>query len=177
MPLPGAPPVSVASFYSVAIHIANAQGTDLISAQLELERESISLGAQRYEKMRQSRSEADLAPGRRLILNTVDQTAQRISQWVADADTGRPGKRHTAIKWFRHLDPHGLAYITATCVVAGLTRVRTRASTLASDIGTAVCNEINFAAGTKLDLGVVILHLERHTALARPARHRLVTQN
>ena len=116
----------------------------LIDEQLDLERESFSLGVERYNKLRDSRSETEMAPGRRLVLNTVDALAQRISQFVAEADTGKPGKRHTAVKWFRHLDPHGLAYLTATWAVNSLSKANTAVTTVATDIGVAIAHDINF---------------------------------
>ena len=87
------------------------QGTDLIADQHALERESFSLGAERYEKVRSSRLESETAPGRKLVLQSIDDTAVLISRFIADAATGKPGKRHTAIKWFTHIDRHALAFL------------------------------------------------------------------
>ncbi|MFV1848544.1 hypothetical protein ACNJRW_20420 [Stenotrophomonas maltophilia] len=95
------------------------QENDLHAAQLELEKESTSLGIARYEKIREQRQEAETGPGRKLVMESIDATAAAIMAFVAEADTGKPGKRHAALKFIRHLNPHALAYLTSfTCVNA-----------------------------------------------------------
>lgn len=86
------------------------QENDLHAAQLELEKESTSLGIARYEKIREQRQEAETGPGRKLVMESIDATAAAIMAFVAEADTGKPGKRHAALKFIRHLNPHALAY-------------------------------------------------------------------
>ncbi len=120
------------------------QGTDLHSKQLELEQESTSLGIARYEKMRDSRDEGETGPGRRLILDTVEAVAQAIATFVADADTGKPGKRHAAVKFLRHLDPHALAFLTCNVCINAVSAETSKAVTMGVFLGKEVANEINF---------------------------------
>ncbi len=86
------------------------QENDLHAAQLELEKESTSLGIARYEKIREQRQEAETGPGRKLVMESIDATAAAIMAFVAEADTGKPGKRHAALKFIRHLNPHALRH-------------------------------------------------------------------
>lgn len=146
------------------------QGTDLIAEQHALERESFSLGTERYQKVRDSRLESETAPGRKLVMQSIDDTAALIAQFVAEAETGKPGKRHTAIKWFRHIDTHALAYLTATAVVNSLTQAVVRVTSVATEIGRNVANEIKFATMYETNPGlhrVVQQQLKKSTS----ARH------
>ncbi len=138
------------------------QGTDLYSKQLELEQESTSLGIARYEKMRDSRAEAETGPGRRLVLETVDAVAQAITAFVAEADTGKPGKRHAAVKYIRHLDPHALAFLTCNVCINSVSSETSKAVTMGVFLGKEVANEINFR-----------LLREKHPGLYRVVQQQL----
>lgn len=118
---------------------------DLHAEQLALERECFALGSSRYQKMLDSSTVADTSPGRRLVMQSIEATSALIAQFVADADTGKPGKRHTAVKWFRHMDSSALAYIAAVQIVNSLSTASVRVTRVASDIGSAVLNEVNFS--------------------------------
>lgn len=118
--------------------------TDLLQTQYELEREMTSLGVERYNKVRQSRPESETGPGRKLVLAAIDDTAAAISRFVAEADSGKPGKRHSAVKYLRHLDPHGTAYLTAVSCVNALAGETAKVTSVANAIGRAVADDINF---------------------------------
>lgn len=120
------------------------QATDLYNAQLELEKESTSLGIARYEKIRNQRSEAETGPGRKLVMESIGATAAAIQAFIAEADTGKPGRRHAALKYIRHLDAHALAYLTALSCVNALAQDKAKAVAVAIGLGEEVANEINF---------------------------------
>jgi DNA-directed RNA polymerase len=120
------------------------QENDLHAAQLELEKESTSLGIARYEKIREQRQEAETGPGRKLVMESIDATAAAIMAFVAEADTGKPGKRHAALKFIRHLNPHALAYLTSFTCVNALVADHRKAVSVAITLGHEVANEINF---------------------------------
>lgn len=117
---------------------------ELLDRQLQLERESTSLGIERYERVRAERDEAETGPGRRVILNAVAATGQAIREFVAAARDGRPGKRHMAVKWLEHLDADGCAFLTATVAINAVGLGRTRLITAASLVGKAIAQDINY---------------------------------
>ncbi|WP_295842620.1 DNA-directed RNA polymerase [uncultured Xanthomonas sp.] len=138
------------------------QDTDLHNAQLELEKESTSLGIARYEKIRDQRSESETGPGRKLVMESIGATAAAIQAFVAEADTGKPGKRHAALKFVRFLDPHALAYLTALSCVNALVQDKAKAVAVAISLGEEVANEINFR-----------LLKEKHPGLHRVVQEQL----
>ena len=138
------------------------QENDLHAAQLELEKESTSLGIARYEKIREQRQEAETGPGRKLVMESIDATAAAIMAFVAEADTGKPGKRHAALKFIRHLNPHALAYLTSFTCVNALVADHRKAVSVAITLGHEVANEINFS-----------LLREKHPGLYRVVQEQL----
>lgn len=100
-----------------------------VRRQLDLEEEARSLGAVRY---RQSRplpwrssevkgveEEAALPPGQRLIKLAVAPTAERIRQFISDANGGKAGRKHSALGWFELAEPEEVAYLTARVALNG----------------------------------------------------------
>ncbi|MDX5515072.1 DNA-directed RNA polymerase [Stenotrophomonas sp. RG-453] len=120
------------------------QDNELHAAQLQLEKESTSLGIARYEKIKEQRQQAETGPGRKLVMESLDATAKAIAAFVAEADTGKPGKRHAALKFVRHLDPLALAYLTSFTCVNALVADHRKAVSVAITLGHEVANEINF---------------------------------
>jgi len=153
------------------------QGIDLTARQHELERESTSLGVERYQKVRDGREEADLGPGRKLIATSISATADAIAAFIAEADTGKPGRRHAAVRFLRHLDPHGLAYLTATCCVNAIGSGEAgKAVTIATLVARSVTNDINFTLLQKEHKG---LHrvVQQQIKKATSARHSTAVMN
>ncbi|WP_051547575.1 DNA-directed RNA polymerase [Lysobacter capsici] len=116
----------------------------LFERQIELERESTSLGIVRYAKAQARADEADTGPGRRLVLAAVADTGAAIRAFVADADTGRPGKRHAAVKWLKEMDADACAYLTATICVNALTGKKAHVTGVARSVGSALAQDINY---------------------------------
>lgn len=116
--------------------------------QLQLEAESSALGAARYAKQRERNPEADSGPGRSLVKRAVTATAAAIRTFVDDANTGKPGRRHAAVRWLSHLDAEGVAYLTATCCVNALAmgKSQSRVVAVARNIGVAIEQEVNYRA-------------------------------
>jgi DNA-directed RNA polymerase len=97
-----------------------------IRRELDLEAESRSLGQTRYERSRplpwreEGRSveeEANLPPGQQLLRLTVTPTAEAVRQFVVDANEGKAGRRHSAVKWLELAAPEEVAYLTARVVL------------------------------------------------------------
>lgn len=117
-----------------------------IDRQIQLEAESSLLGVTRYKRALEGRDESNTSPGKRLIAQAIVPVAQAIQDWVAEADTGRPGRRHSAVRYLKLFDPHALAYMTAVCCVNALGGNSTRIQSVASSIYLAVEDEINYQA-------------------------------
>lgn len=112
--------------------------------QIDLERESTSLGIERYDRAMKGSDEATTGPGRKLVMAAVAATGQAIRDFVADADTGRPGKRHAAVRWLKHMDADACAYLTATICVNALTGKRAHATAVARSVASALAQDVNY---------------------------------
>lgn len=146
------------------------QTNDLHAIQLELEEESTSLGVARYRKIREQRDESETGPGRKLVMETVASVAEAIKAFVAEADTGKPGKRHAAMKYIRHLDPNGLAFLTATICVNALANDGARFSVVASNVAAAVAADINYRLLREKHPGLYRV-VQKQVQKATSARH------
>jgi len=112
----------------------------LFETQQALEDESRALGASRYRKQRSAAwtdalrpdvDEASLPPGRALLRRTLPATAQAIREFMESASSGRPGRRHTAIKLLTDAEPEALAYLTLRCAIqAGAQHLRLQRAAL-----------------------------------------------
>jgi DNA-directed RNA polymerase len=80
--------------------------------QLALEEESLTLGIDRYKKEHDRQDEADTGPGRRLITESITPLSKAIETFVSEARNGKPGKKHTAVRWAEKFPATELAYIT-----------------------------------------------------------------
>jgi len=129
--------------------MAIEQHVDLHAEQLRLEQESLTRGSTRYKKIlgrkREKGLESRTGPGHKLVLESINVTAQAIQRFVADAQTGKPGKRHAALKYVRGMDVHVLAYLTAVTCVNALAMNKPKLSSVAIGLGNEVENEINFS--------------------------------
>jgi DNA-directed RNA polymerase len=99
-----------------------------VRRQLELEAESRSLGEARYARSRpmpwktgadaaSAEEEADLPPGQHLVRLAVEPTAAAIRQWVEATNSGKAGRRHSAVKWLELASPEEVAYLAARVVL------------------------------------------------------------
>jgi DNA-directed RNA polymerase len=61
--------------------------------------------------------EANLPPGQHLLRIAVEPTATAIREFVADANEGKAGRRHSAVKWLELASPEEVAYLTARVVL------------------------------------------------------------
>lgn len=97
-----------------------------VRRQLDLEAESRSLGVSRYNRARPMPwsaesatvdEEANLPPGQHLLRLAVEPAAEAIRAWVEEANSGKAGKRHSAVKWLENASPEEVAYLTARSVL------------------------------------------------------------
>ena len=124
-----------------------------VRRQLELEAESRSLGEARYSKSRPmpwktgadaaaAEEEANLPPGQHLIRLAVLPTAEAIREWVAAANAGKAGRRHSALKWMELANPEEVAYLAAR-VALNFTARRVTIQTTALYLGAAIIDHVD----------------------------------
>jgi DNA-directed RNA polymerase, mitochondrial len=118
---------------------------ELRTRQIALEEESLTLGIDRYKKERNRQDEADTGPGRRLIRDTIGPVAAAIDAFVAEARNGKPGKKHTAVRWAEKFPATELAYLTVRHCLNAVSSKDTRVQTVAEALGTAVEDSINYS--------------------------------
>lgn len=103
----------------------------LFEAQRALEDESRALGISRYRQQRskwtdilgEGVDEAALPPGRRLLRLALRPTIDAIAAFMASAQTGKAGRKHSAIELLKGTAPEPLAYLTLRCAIhAGVQR-------------------------------------------------------
>lgn len=112
--------------------------------QLALEEESLTLGVDRYHKERDRQDESDSGPGRRLIRDCITPLSAAIDAFVADARNGKPGKKHTAVRWCEKFPSSELAYITIRHCLNAISNGETRVQTVAEAIATSLEDSINY---------------------------------
>ncbi|WNH52462.1 DNA-directed RNA polymerase [Stenotrophomonas oahuensis] len=116
---------------------SNLSETPLFARQVELEAESLALGAQAYEKSHEAGQEAETRPGVSMLRKAVLPTAERIVQFIEEAETGKSGPRHNALPYVARIDPEEAAYLTARCAINGAADAR-MLQAVALSIGNAI---------------------------------------
>lgn len=94
---------------------------ELYARQQELEMEMTSIGAARYREVdtqagqggRYSVSDT----GSVLMKMAIDPMAKAITDFIEEASRGTVGKRHTAVKYLRQIDPEVAALLTAKTII------------------------------------------------------------
>ncbi|MGS1015430.1 DNA-directed RNA polymerase [Allosphingosinicella humi] len=125
---------------------------DTIRRQLDLEDESRSLGVARYERSRplpwrspednpSVEEEANLPPGKHLIRLAIKPTAERIREWIADASSGKAGRRHSALGWMEMAEPEEVAYLAAR-VALNSSASQVSLQTAALSLGRAIIDHV-----------------------------------
>ncbi len=144
--------------------------------QLELERESTSLGIERYEKARQNSDEAEGGPGRRLVMQSVVTTGQAIEAFVAKAKSGGGGRRHSAVKWLEHLSHEGCAYLTAVTCINGLVEGGQSLMKAARQVGNAVAQDVNYKVFREKHAGLYRV-IQQQLKKSTSAHHSVAVMN
>ena len=118
--------------------------TSLVDRQIRLEEEALGLGILRYRKNQERVTEAETAPGKRLVTQAIEALSAAIAAWVSNANTGKAGRRHAALKWVEPFEPDVLAYLTSIACVSALSAADARAQAVAATIATSMADEINY---------------------------------
>jgi DNA-directed RNA polymerase len=133
----------------------------LFERQLKLETEMQGLGGDAFKKMidnaRQQSRESSTNYGMLMLSRSVDTVAEGIREFVELAGAGRPGRRHSTVKYLANVDPEVCAFLALRGVIAGVSRIRTLQS-VAVEVADWVEDEARF----------------RHFEAESPARFRRV---
>jgi DNA-directed RNA polymerase len=122
-----------------------------VRRELDLEAESRSLGIARYNRERpmpwsgensSADEEANLPPGQHLLRLAIKPAAEAITAWVEGANSGKAGKRHSAVKWLENARPEEVAYLTARTVL-NMAAVRATLQSTAIQAATAIIDHVD----------------------------------
>ena len=138
--------------------------------QLALEEESLTLGIDRYQKERGRQDEADSGPGRRLITESVTPLSAAIDTFVSEARNGKPGKKHTAVRWVEKFPSAELAYITVRHCLNAISNRDTRVQSVAEAIATSIEDSINYSRFREVSPGLY-KHLQGVLKKSTSQRH------
>ena len=144
--------------------------TSLRDRQLALEEESLTLGIDRYQKEHGRQDEADTGPGRRLINDSIPPLAEAIDTFVAEARNGKPGKKHTSVRWAEKFPSAELAYITVRHCLNAISNRDTRVQAVAETIAATIEDSINYSRFREVSPGLY-KHLQGVLKKSTSQRH------
>lgn len=130
------------------------QTATLRDRQIALEEESLTLGVERYRKERERQDEADSGPGRRLVTESIKPLSVAIETFVSEARNGKPGKKHTAVRWAEKFPATELAYITVRHCLNAISNRDTRVQSVAEAIATSIEDSINYSRFREVSPGL-----------------------
>jgi DNA-directed RNA polymerase len=99
---------------------------DKYQRQVALEAESIQLGVTRYrreaplpwrDKATGQREETERTPGKRLLVEALAPVIEGIEAWLANARSGKAGRKHSALPHVELCDPVQAAYIATRTAI------------------------------------------------------------
>ena len=147
--------------------------------QEEIEQESIGLGVVRYRGERplpwqskgSTHEEADLAPGKALLRDTVEPVAEAIGQFIEDASAGKAGRKHSALPYLAHVDPLQAAYLAARHAINGASAGLTVAA-VSYSVGDALHEHLEMLRMAEDHPGLYA-KVSRQLATSTSSKHRL----
>lgn len=126
---------------------------DKMQRQIELEAESVQLGVTRYRKDQPmpwrndasgKREETEMAPGKRLLIDSLEPVIKGIEEWVAKASTGKAGRKHSALPHVKACDPVQAAYIATRTAINQAALFKPAQQVLLA-IGQGIEDHLNFS--------------------------------
>lgn len=96
---------------------------NLTNTQLELEKEAVSIGVEKYREQVNNGRNAELPPGLRLIRNAVEPIALKIEADKKSALEGKADRGTTMFYFLDQFDSDMLAYVTAKLVMSHMGQV------------------------------------------------------
>ncbi len=125
--------------------------------QMELEQGMTDQGIARYrtrlEKDVKGGREDGTAYGSTILHHFTETVAGGIREFLRDAETGRPGRRHAAVKFLRQVDARVAAYLTLKHILKSLSGSASL-QTVANSIASAIEDEVRYAEVRAEDRGL-----------------------
>ncbi|MET4733895.1 DNA-directed RNA polymerase [Thalassospira sp. MBR-102] len=111
------------------LNLKTTYGEPLVARQIDLELRMLGLGKDAFQKKvtdaRQKKNEAGTRYGQSLLLHGLDPVVKGIEDFMEQANSGRAGKRHTAVHYFNEMDKQVAAMLALRVVIDGVTARRT----------------------------------------------------
>lgn len=118
-----------------------------LERQIELEAEMQGKGKDSFRrsilKAQESGREDSTQYGNQLIAHAVEPVAKGIRAFLEEANNGKPGKRHIAVKYLRQIDPRIAGFLGLKCVLRSISR-QTMLQHTAVAIGTKIEDELKY---------------------------------
>lgn len=122
--------------------------------QAELEERMRGMGVDRYwtaiGKARERGMETEIRSVRRLMEHSIGQMVAGIQQFMDEANSGKAGKRHSAVKYLNQIEPEVAAAITSRVVLDGIAK-GAKLVPLARSISSMIEDELAYRAFAKQD--------------------------
>lgn len=122
--------------------------------QAELEEKMRGMGVERYwsniSKAREREQETGVRSVRRLMNYSINLIADGIRKFIEEANSGKAGRKATAVKYIEKLEPEAAALITARVVLDSVTK-SVNLVPLARKVATMIEDEIAFRQFAKVD--------------------------
>lgn len=119
------------------------------AAQMELEEEMRSAGIARFRAMleenRAKGREASSGANRRMMFHAHEQTVAKLVEFFEEANSGKAGRRSTAIKYLAGVDHDLIAHLTLRSLFDTISQ-RMRMANIANRISTLIEDELYFNA-------------------------------
>lgn len=121
--------------------LTNTYGKALVDKQIALEERMAGLGNNEFhrqlDKARQKQNEANTVYGNALLAHAIDPVANAIRAFIAEAQSGKAGRRHLAVQFLEATDPEVAALLALRTILDGITSKRVL-QTVAVAIGTRI---------------------------------------
>ena len=153
--------------------------TSMKDRQIELEAESVGLGARRYraEQPMPWRDEAarmksldELPPGQELLRRAVPAVADHLDEYFDNVAQSKAGRKHRSAALISDVDTLALAYIACRCCVSSLSTMPTLQG-LMMRVGQQVQDHIQFSA-LAIEKPRLLKYFENTLSRTTTAAHR-----
>ena len=123
---------------------------DLYATQEALEKEARTLTKQRFNSMlsekQQKGNESSTYYGSPLMKRAIEPVAGGIVEAIEEAESGKAGKKSSAVKFLKLLDPNVIAFFTAKVVIDKITGKSNKLQTVANNIGKQLEDELRYTS-------------------------------
>ena len=123
---------------------------DLYATQEALEKHARTLTQKRFNDMltenQNKGNESSTYYGSPLMKRAIEPVATRIIETIEEAESGKAGKKSSAVKFLKLLDPNVIAFFTAKVVIDKITSKSNKLQTVANNIGKQLEDELRYTS-------------------------------